>query len=101
MIATEREPLTARQLEVYRAILAHFAETGGAPSLRELCEAMGISSPNGIMCHFTALTKKGWIEYDRTPQDSSDSCRARGLVIPEIAEVVRAKAAELMKRKRT
>ena len=55
------EMLTPRQADVLRFICDFRASVGWAPSLREIGDAMGISSPNGVVCHLTALEAKGWI----------------------------------------
>lgn len=57
--------LTARQQQVLDAIRDYRNAHGYGPSLRDVMEPMGISSPNGIMCHLKALQKKGAIEWDR------------------------------------
>lgn len=56
--------LTPRQAEVLDAIYQHVATTGTPPTVRELCTALGISSPNGVTQHLDALRKKGAIEPD-------------------------------------
>lgn len=56
-----RQPLTDRQRQVYEAIVRHFSEHGGAPTVRELMPVVGTDSPNGVVCHLKALAKKGWI----------------------------------------
>lgn len=56
------EPLTPRQQEIYRLIAEHTRRLGYPPTLRELCEATGIKSTNGITDHLAALERKGWIE---------------------------------------
>jgi repressor LexA len=35
------------------------------PTVRELCAAANIVSPNGVVCHLKALERKGYIR--RTP----------------------------------
>lgn len=52
--------LTARQNEVLEYISANLSLCG--PTVREIGNAMGISSPNGVMCHLKALEQKGCIE---------------------------------------
>lgn len=46
---------------------------GSSPTIRELCALLEISSPNGIMCHLKALSKKGVLEP--LPEDG----KARGI----------------------
>ncbi len=67
---------TARQSEVLSAIAAYITEHGFAPTIRELGERIGCSSPNGTTCHLKALEKKGLLIWDRQ--------RARTMRIPPV-----------------
>src|SRR5262249_7092483 len=53
--------LTARQREIYEFIREKIESRGYGPTVREIGEAFGIASPNGVMCHLNALVKKGLI----------------------------------------
>lgn len=64
-------PPTLRQLEVLDALEQFRFERGYSPTVRELADAVGISSTNGMADHLAALRKKGCID--------SDSLRARTL----------------------
>jgi DNA-binding MarR family transcriptional regulator len=55
------KPLTERQGRVYDYLSAHVALYGIAPTIREMCAALGISSTNGVKDHLLALERKGWI----------------------------------------
>jgi repressor LexA len=55
------DQLTERQREVYDFIRAKIKGRGYGPTVREIGEEFGISSPNGVMCHLKALEKKGLI----------------------------------------
>lgn len=59
-------PLTTRQAQALAFIKANAAMYG--PTIREIAEAMGIRSPNGVVCHLDALERKGLIK--RTPMKS-------------------------------
>lgn len=59
------DPATTRQREVLGVISAYIAENGFAPTIRELGDLIDCSSPNGVMCHLTALVKKGLITWKR------------------------------------
>lgn len=54
-------PLTARQQEVLEYLKKHQEEHGCPPTVREIGAAIGVTSPNGVMCHLKALEKKGSI----------------------------------------
>ena len=53
--------LTKRQKHVYEFIRDKIRNRGYGPTVREIGENFGISSPNGVMCHLKALEKKGLI----------------------------------------
>ena len=54
--------LTDRQLEVLRIIVRSIRDDGWPPTLREIGEAMGIKSTNGVNDHLKALERKGFIQ---------------------------------------
>ena len=51
--------LTARQEEVLAFIAANSQCFG--PTIRQIASAFNIKSPNGVICHLTALERKGRI----------------------------------------
>src|SRR5688572_23914324 len=53
--------LTQRQREIYDFIRDRIEGRGYGPTVREICQAFDIKSPNGVMCHLKALEKKGLI----------------------------------------
>lgn len=62
------DQLTERQQQVYQFIYEKITHRGYGPTVREIGERFGISSPNGVMCHLKALEKKGLIR--RSPNKS-------------------------------
>ena len=52
---------TKRQKAVYLFIREKIYGRGYGPTVREIGDEFGISSPNGVMCHLKALEKKGLI----------------------------------------
>lgn len=62
------DQLTERQQKVYQFIHEKITQRGYGPTVREIGERFGISSPNGVMCHLKALEKKGLIR--RSPNKS-------------------------------
>ena len=74
------ETLTDKQRRVYEFIRDKIRNRGYGPTVREIGEHFGISSPNGVMCHLKALEKKGLIT--REPNMS----RAIRLAAEPIAE---------------
>jgi repressor LexA len=55
------QTLTLRQWKLARFIAGYIRDHGFAPTLREMCEAMGIHSTNGVKGHLAALERKGFI----------------------------------------
>lgn len=53
--------LTKRQQQVYRFILGHCQQHGTGPTLRELSDAIGATSPNAVAWHLRALEREGLI----------------------------------------
>jgi repressor LexA len=58
------DKLTPRQLEVYKFIREKIRGRGYGPTVRELADRFGITSPNGVVCHLKALVKKGMISRE-------------------------------------
>ncbi len=74
--------LTPQQNRVYNLIRDHIRDRQGqSPTLREVAEAMGFLSVNGVMCHIRALEKKGVIVRNKN--------QARGIQVL-IEEPIRA-----------
>jgi repressor LexA len=57
---------TPRQADVLAAIIRLTAEHGFAPTTRELADACGIASTNGVADHLDKLRARGWITWERT-----------------------------------
>ncbi|HKD37632.1 MAG TPA: transcriptional repressor LexA [Pirellulales bacterium] len=75
--------LTKRQKHVYEFIRDKIRNRGYGPTVREIGEQFGISSPNGVMCHLKALEKKGLIirepNMSRAIQLAAEPIEERGL----------------------
>ena len=56
-----QETLTKKQRTVFNFIRKQIKQNGNAPTIREIADEMGFRSPNGVICHLTALEKKGLI----------------------------------------
>jgi repressor LexA len=57
-------PLTARQRQVLEFIDAEVRQRGYPPSVREIGEAVGLSSPSTVHAHLAALQDKGYLHRD-------------------------------------
>jgi repressor LexA len=58
--------LTARQREILEMIEQHMRERGYPPSVREIGEAVGLTSPSTVHAHLGALQKRGYLRRDPT-----------------------------------
>lgn len=70
---TALRELSARQRDVLRFLTSHYVTRGNAPTIREIANALELSSTNGVAQHLDALELKGYIR--RVPY------RARGIEI--------------------
>jgi repressor LexA len=81
--------LTPRQEEVLDFILETLQGRGYPPSVREVCEALGLSSTRGALRHLEALEKKGCIS--RAPGARAiqvrDAFRGAAAYLPLVGEV--------------
>ena len=57
--------LTEQQANVRHLIKTYLAKQGYAPSIRELQKQLNFKSPHGVICHLTALEKKGYLTRNR------------------------------------
>jgi len=61
---TERASLTQRQREILELIRSTVAQRGYPPSVREIGEAVGLSSPSTVHSHLSTLAAEGYIRRD-------------------------------------
>jgi SOS-response transcriptional repressor LexA len=54
-------PLTARQREILLLVERRLQATGCAPTIRELCAALGFASTNSAADHLRAIHRKGYV----------------------------------------
>lgn len=58
------DTMTKRQKAVYECVQSFIAEKGYGPTVRDICERMGLSSPSTVHVHLNALEEKGFINRD-------------------------------------
>ncbi|GAB6423461.1 hypothetical protein bcgnr5372_28320 [Bacillus luti] len=58
--------LTTRQSQILNFLQKRIQECGYPPSIREIGEGMGISSPSTIHSHLLKLEEKGFIHRDHS-----------------------------------
>ncbi|MFK7819966.1 MAG: transcriptional repressor LexA, partial [Planctomycetaceae bacterium] len=77
------KPLSRRPAEIYDFIRETIAEQNYSPSIREICEAVGLSAPANVHRHLKTLEERGYItrasNSTRTIQLATTS--ARGLLL--------------------
>lgn len=61
----ERPQLTGRQVQVFEVLKRAMSQNGYPPTVREIADAVGLSSPSSVKHQLDALEKKGYIR--RTP----------------------------------
>jgi repressor LexA len=71
---SESNQPTEKQRKIYEFIREKIESRGYGPTVREIGDAFDIASPNGVMCHLTALVRKGLIKRE------ANSARAIQLV---------------------
>lgn len=57
--------LTQRQRDAFDFVCRYIERNSMPPTIREIGEAMGGITPNGVMYHITALIKKGWLKQSQ------------------------------------
>jgi len=88
------DPSTDRQMVVLNFIIDHIREHKVPPVVREIGAGLGITSPNGVMCHLRALRARGIIDYGGDEGNKSRSielligetcsyCNGLGRVLPK------------------
>ncbi len=57
------EDLTEKQKFIYEAIKYYISKYGFSPTIRELCEIVGLKSTGTIHAYLKILKRKGYIDY--------------------------------------
>lgn len=61
--ATERQPLTPRQQDVLMWISGYIDTHDYPPTVRDICNHYGWTTPNSAMCHLRPMRKKGYVTW--------------------------------------
>ncbi len=87
----ERNPLTTRQQEILDFILTTVAGRGYPPSVREIGDAVGLSSPSTVHSHLSTLVREGFLRRDpskpRAIEVLDDGGHREGLVRAPVRDV--------------
>lgn len=65
MKAEYKEILTQRQAQVYESIIFYQNKKGYAPTVRELCTMIGVSSTSTIVLHLKKIEEMGFIKHQQ------------------------------------
>ncbi|MGL4423030.1 MAG: transcriptional repressor LexA [Gemmataceae bacterium] len=90
------EALTEKQSQILHYIQSHIQSQGYPPTIRDICKAFNIKSPNGVMCHLRALEAKGKINRNQNLSRgiTIDGVSAGGFSLPLLGKVAAGKAIE-------
>jgi repressor LexA len=90
------EDITERQREILELIAQTVRQRGYPPSVREIGEAVGLSSPSTVHSHLSALVKAGYLRRDPTKpraievtieEPDADLRRARVRDVPLVGRI--------------
>lgn len=79
--------LTQQQSKILEFIKNEVSSKGYPPSVREICEAVGLKSTSTVHGHLIRLEKKGYIRRDSTKPRAIELLDATSEIIPDRKEV--------------
>jgi len=88
--AAEAEPLTARQRRIIDFISETVRERGYPPTVREIGEAVGLTSSSSVHAQLANLERRGLLRKDPTKPRAmtlSENERAEGVVVPLLGRI--------------
>src|SRR5262245_28676175 len=88
--AAQAEPLTARQRRIVDFISETVRERGYPPTVREIGEAVGLTSSSSVHAQLANLERRGLLTKDPTKPRAmtlSDASRAEGVVVPLVGRI--------------
>ncbi len=77
------KPLTEKQKRILDYITEYTLKQGYPPSVREICNEVGLRSPSTVHCHIKKLRELGYLERD-DGRTRSLSVRGGAAVIPRV-----------------
>ena len=86
----EAEPLTARQRRILDFIAETVQKRGYPPTVREIGEAVGLTSSSSVHAQLSNLERRGVLRKDPTKPRAmtlSESERAEGIVVPLVGRI--------------
>jgi repressor LexA len=88
--SAETEPLTARQRRILDFIAETVQQRGYPPTVREIGEAVGLTSSSSVHAQLANLERRGLLRKDPTKPRAmtlSESDRAEGVVVPLVGRI--------------
>jgi repressor LexA len=88
--AAEAEPLTVRQRRIVDFIAETVQQRGYPPTVREIGEAVGLTSSSSVHAQLANLERRGLLRKDPTKPRAmtlSESERAEGVVVPLVGRI--------------
>ncbi len=89
-----KTPLTTRQREILDYMQKHIKQYGYPPSVREIGQALGLSSSSTVHVHLTNIEDKGWIRRDPSKPraieilvDDEDTVATEVITLPIVGKV--------------
>lgn len=58
--------MTDQQKRIYLAIRAFIETNGYGPTIREICNAVGLSSSSTVKSHVDTLRRKGYVTFEKS-----------------------------------
>jgi repressor LexA len=88
--SADAEPLTARQRRILDFIAETVQQRGYPPTVREIGEAVGLTSSSSVHAQLANLERRGLLRKDPTKPRAmtlSESERAEGVVVPLVGRI--------------
>ena len=76
------DSLSKRQQQIYNFIESYIEQKGFGPTVREICEAVNLSSPSTVHVHLKTLEDKGYIVRDSLKSRSIAKKRPKPTALP-------------------
>ncbi|RUS47553.1 helix-turn-helix domain-containing protein [Cohnella sp. AR92] len=85
-----KQPLTDKQLNVFRYIREYITDKGYSPTVREIARGVGLASTSSVARYLTELEDKGYIERrEATPR--AIALKGEGNTVRAVVTIVKAK----------
>ena len=89
-----RDDISTRQQEILDLIFHTVNDRGYPPSVREIGDAVGLSSPSTVHSHLSALVKAGYLRRDPTKPRAIEVIEEGGLIVDAVIEANPSQVAE-------